>query len=348
MWKCARFTPSSLRCVSLMLLLWAAAALAPAAAQEPDAATSEAQPAEEAPKREPITRIQGAPPAESLEQRMERFKREKGAGSDKPFEGFATQAEAEMQRQREAAIASPAELEADAAEVAVESRIRSHERLQDKLADLGAWGGSGCVEIEPAWNAQDDFIRHRKLRADDFLFAKDKSVAAVSVPGAPPTGFAAIALSCEIEPLVQQASDGSYIARITRVRYFAVMSRKESWLAEHAESRAAFLIGHQQLHFDMAEEFARWLNTQREAPTGRLLGVGRTPQLALGMLQLRWAEHMLAVHEDFDTLETAFDRDTKHGRETEKQTEWVFKLGDGFEALTKGVKLETRAKAKAR
>ena len=166
--------------------------------------------------------------------------------------------------------------------------------------------------------------------------------------GAPPTGFAAIALSCEIEANAAQTNDGNYIAHAVRVRYYAVLSRKESWLAEHAENREKFLLGHQQLHFDMAEEFAKWLNAHRDEPLGRMQGVGRSPQLALGMLQLRWAEHMLAVHDDLDAIETAFDRDTKHGRASEKQTEWAFRLGDGFEALTQGMRLATRAKAKAR
>ncbi len=316
----------------------------PGLPQEGGAASGDAPPAAEAAPREPITKIGGSVPSETLEERMERFKREKGAGSDKPFEGFAAQAEAEMQRQRAEAIAGGAAVqsEAEASQVAVESRIGARERLQDRLAGLGAWGGSGCTEIEPAWSTQDDFIRHRKLRAGDFLFPRDKSAAAVSVPGAPPLGFAAIALSCEIQPDVQQASDGNYIARIARVRYYAVLSRQESWLAEHAQGREAFLVGHQQLHFDMAEEFAKWLNARREEPLARMQGVGRSPLLALGMLQLRWAEHMLAVAEDFDTIETAFDRQTKHGRETEKQTEWAFRLDDGFEALTQGLKLSTR------
>jgi hypothetical protein len=336
----------------LSLLLLATLALA-ASAEDENAASSDRPPEGEAAEneaapREPITNISGSPPAETLQERMERFKREKGAGSDKPFEGFATQAEAEMQRQRDEAIASPGQVEQQEAEAAIESRVGARERLNDKLAELGAWGGSGCVEIEPAWNTQDDFIRHRKLRADDFLSAREKSLAAVSVPGAPPTGFAAIALSCEIEAHVAQASDGNFIAHAIRVRYYAVLSRKESWLDEHAENREQFLIGHQQLHFDMAEEFAKWLNAHRDETLGRMQGVGRSPQLALGMLQLRWGEHMLAVHDDFDRIETAFDRDTKHGREAEKQTDWAFRLGDGFEVLTKGMRLATQGKAKSR
>lgn len=339
-----------MRKTALLVALWALAlAQPPALAEQVASEGDEAKQPSEVPQREPVTSIQGSAPSETLQERMERFKREKGAGSDKPFEGFAAQAEAEMQRQRAEAIASaPEQVEEIEAEAAVESRVGARERLQDKLATLGAWGSSGCVEIEPAWNTQDDFIRHRKLRADDFLARRDKSAAAVSVSGAPPLGFAAIAFSCEIGAQVQQTGDNSYVAHVTRVRYYAVLSRKDSWLAEHAENRDAFLVGHQQLHFDMADEFAKWLNLHRDEPLASMQGAGRTPQLALGQLQLRWAQHMLSVHDDFDAIETAFDRDTKHGRSTEKQTEWAFKLDDGFDALTKGLKLETRGKPKRR
>jgi hypothetical protein len=322
--------------------------LGSAARAEEGAPAAGAKATSETPESEPISQISGSAPTETVQERMERFKREKGAGSDKPFEGFADQAARQMEQARQEAISSPGQVEQMEAEASVESRVGARERLQDKLAALGAWGGSGCVEIEPAWNTQDDFIRHRKLHADDFLSAIDKSRAAVAVPKVAPTGFAAIQFSCEVQPQVQQASDGSFIARVVRVRYYAVLSRKESWLAEHAESREGFVIGHQQLHFDMAEAFAKWLNRHRDEGLESMLGVGRTPEIALGQLQIRWAGRMLAVHDDFDTIETAFDRDTKHGTATEKQTEWAFRLGDGFETLTKGMKLETRAKTKGK
>jgi hypothetical protein len=329
---------------ALGLLLLASSA-SPALAQEGGAASGDAQTAGEAPKREPITHIGGAAPTETLQERMERFKREKGAGSDKPFEGFATQAEQEMQRQREAAIGGR-DVDDAAAEQSVESRIAAREKLQDALFELGEWGGSMCAEVEPAWSAQDDFIKHRKLSASDFLFAGDKSVAAVAVPKAAPTGFAAILFSCEIQPVVQQVKDKLFIARPARVRYYALLSRRQSWLAEHAESREAFVVGHQQLHFDMANAFAGWLNQNRERTLARMQGAGPSPEVAIGRLQLQWAEHMLAVYDDFDALETAFDRDTKHGAAAEKQTEWSFRLGDGFEALAKGIRLATRSKTK--
>ena len=134
--------PTALLLVSVSL--WAPLA-STAFAEAEDAAGGEAPPASEepaskAPPKEPITSISGSPPAETLQERMERFKREKGAGSDKPFEGFATQAEADMQRQRDEAISGPAQVAQQDAEAAVESRVEraSGSTMRSRASGLGA------------------------------------------------------------------------------------------------------------------------------------------------------------------------------------------------------------------
>jgi hypothetical protein len=335
--------------IGMLLGTLAAAALAqeggppqdPAEAQT--GATGEGE-AAEPPKREPITQIGGTAPTETLQERMERFKREKGAGSDKPFEGFATQAEQEAQQRRAAALGEQAREEAEAEE-AVETRIEARETVQDRLQELGAWGASNCAESEPAWSLQDDFIRHRKLARDDFRYAgeRGKAAAAVRVPKVEPGGFAAIVFSCELKPQVNKVRDKEmYVATLAQLRYYALLSRKDSWLSPDAARRESYVIGHQQLHFDMANAFATWLTSKRDVIQTKLRGFGRTPEIALGELQLRVGEHMLDVHSDFDMLESVFDRDTKHGGDAEKQTAWNFRVGDGFPALAKGLRLETR------
>jgi hypothetical protein len=328
-------------------LAGAVLAAAVALAEDPPAASDPATAENAAPAKPPITSTSGSVSSETLQQRLERFKREKGAGSDKPFDGFASQAEQEAERRRREAIggqgsggdAEPGE------EQAVENRIEAREAVQDKLLELADWGGSGCVEIEPAWNLQDDFIKHRRLNRGDFMHDEEKSkvAAAVQVSGSAPSAFAAILFSCEVKPVVQQASDGRYVAALTSVRYYAVLSRKASWWNPDAVRREDFLLGHQQLHFDMANELANWLTKTRDARIAAIRGVGRSPEIAIGQLQLAWGRHMLDVGNDFDVLETAFDRDTVHGGIPEKQTQWAFKLGDGLEALAKGLKLAVMA-----
>jgi hypothetical protein len=48
---------------------------------------------------------------------------------------------------------------------------------------------------------------------------------------------------------------------------------------------------------------------------------------------------MKLVQEDFERIETAYDRETKHGILLDKQTEWKWRSEDGFEAIAKGIKL---------
>jgi len=326
------------------------AALAEDDAKDPGAAAAEttttpakAQQNAEA-EREPITQIGGTAPTETLKERMERFKREQGAGSDKPFEGFATRAEQEAQQRRAAALGEQAREEAEAEE-ALETRIEARDTVQDRVQQLGAWGASSCTESEPAWSLQDDFIRHRRLTREDFLFTgeRGKASAAVRIPKVEPSGFVAIVFSCELKPQVNKVRDKQmYVATLAQLRYYALLSRKNSWLSPDALRRESYVIGHQQLHFDMANTFATWLTARRDVIQTKLRGFGRTPEIALGELQLRVGEHMLDVHADFDALESVFDRDTKHGGDAEKQTAWNFRVGDGFPALAKGLRLETR------
>jgi hypothetical protein len=51
---------------------------------------------------------------------------------------------------------------------------------------------------------------------------------------------------------------------------------------------------------------------------------------------------MLAVDEDFDAIETAYDRETKHGTVLDQQTFWSWRARDGMSEIGKTVKLRTR------
>ncbi len=342
------------------LLLGALAALSSAAeeaAPAADAAAPEtATPTE--PAREPITQIEGSAPTETPRERLERFKRERGAGSDKPFEGFATEAEREMQRQRQAAIGGSAEpaanhatTDADRAleqeilsddEIA-ESRAAEHEYLQDRLANLGAWGASGCVTQEPDWSQQDDWIRHRKLTRGDFLSQKEGKVKlAVRVPNSQTAAYVALVFSCEVKPELNEVRPGLWSAEVAAVHYYALLSRHESFWAQIADQTEEYTLGHEQLHFDIADAFARWLNQNRTKILARMRGTGSTPEEAAGRLQLTWAKHMMAVQEDYDALETAYDRETKHGTVLPEQTRWHWRMQDGFEEIAKSTKLRSR------
>jgi hypothetical protein len=340
-------------------LLGISLAAAPALPEE--SASGEVQAAApEEPKRGPITSIGGSVPAETPQQRLERFKREKGAGSDKPFEGFATEAEREMQRRRDSAIAgsgvaagggatnpTDASLEAeilkDDAEAA-ENRAKAREQLEDRIAKHGpAWGPTTCFTEPQDWSTGEDLIRHRPLTRGDFLSQKQESSnLAVRVPNSVVAAYVALNFSCELQPRIEQVREGLWAAEVSDVTFYAILSRKSSWWNDTLQGGEQYTLGHEQLHFDLAEAFMRWLNQNRAQILSKLRGTGKSPQEATGNLQFAWSKLMLAVSEDFDAIETAYDRETKHGTVLDQQTFWSWRAKDGFAAISKTVRLQVR------
>lgn len=355
----ARFAGKRFARFSALVALTMALAAVPALPDESASGEVQAAAPEEA-KREPITSIGGSAPAETPQQRLERFKREKGAGSDKPFEGFATEAEREMQRQRDAAIAGSgvapgggatsagdanleAEILKDDAEAA-ENRAKAREQLEDRIAKHGpAWGPTTCFTEPQDWSNGEDLIRHRPLTRGDFLSQKQESSnLAVRVPNSVVAAYVALNFSCELLPKIEQVREGLWAAEVSDVTFYAILSRKSSWWNDTLQGGEQYTLGHEQLHFDLAEAFMRWLNQNRAQILPKLRGTGKSPQEATGNLQFAWSKFMLAVSEDFDAIETAYDRETKHGTVLDQQTFWSWRAKDGFAAITKTVRLQMR------
>jgi hypothetical protein len=290
---------------------------------------------------------QGTQPEETTREQMERFKREKGAGSDEPFEGLKAEAEREMQRQREAAIGgSPDEVrseeESGQGSSLEEYRALEREMLDDRLAAMATWGASGCFLEEPDWSGQDDFIKHRKLTQDDFLSKNEQKVEfAVKVPGARAAAYVALRLSCVVKTKLTAPRDDRHQVGITHVRYFALFSRNESYWSPETDPENTYLLGHEQLHFDIAEAFARHLTSLEDEIRTRVDGEGETPEQAIGQLQLSWGQHMKLVQQDLEMIEVEYDRQTRHGTLPERQTEWFWRVQDGFAAISKGMRLES-------
>ncbi|MBM4385864.1 MAG: hypothetical protein FJ091_21155 [Deltaproteobacteria bacterium] len=335
----------ALQCVAISAVL-----IAPLARGEEPLPQDAASPDDSAaaPERKPITSTSGSAPSETLQERMARFKREKGAGSDRPFDGFATQAERDAQAMREAAVGGSVDgvrskEEREQWTENTEDRVAEEEMLEDRLSQLSEmWGASGCfLNVEPNWNAQEEFIKHRKLTRGDFLYENaNKLQLTVPVPKARPRAYTSQAFGCVAQTQVRPTEDGKFLAEVTSIRYFALISRVESYLPEETpDSHLAAVLGHEQLHFDIAEALARHINSLGEKLRARYRGVGRSPEEAAGELQLEWGQLMKLVQEDFRRLETAYDRDTKHGGLPEKQTEWLWRVDDGFAAFARGVKL---------
>jgi hypothetical protein len=288
---------------------------------------------------------QATQPEETTREQMERFKREKGAGSDEPFEGFKAEAEREMQRQREAAMGgSPDEVRSEegSGQGASDEEYRALEReiLDERLASMHAWGVSGCFVEEPDWSGQDDFIKHRTLTRNDFLSTTERKIKmAVKVRGARVGAYVALSLSCVVETKLTAVDHARHRAEITDVRYFSLLSRKESYWSPESDRMEEYVLGHEQLHFDLAEAFARHLTSLEDEIRTRVSGEGGTAEQAIGQLQLSWGEHMGLVQKDFEKIEFEYDRQTRHGSLPERQTEWFWRVQDGFAAISKGMEL---------
>lgn len=311
----------------------------------PLAADDAAPPAEAA--RPPISQIEGTAPVETPQERMERFKRERGAGSDRPFDAMAAQAEADMQAQRDAAIGSSEVAESVSAAQSVEDYARAVERLQDELGEIGGgWGGTPCTDQEPDWAAQHDWVPYRKLARGDFQSEDpNKLRLTVAAKKGSAAAYLALVFSCVVTPNLAETRPGVFTASLGDVRYFVALSRKSSYLIADFDERS-YAFQHEQQHFDIAHQLARWLNQSHDAISAKLVREGRSEQEALGRLQLAFGELMLKVQRDARALDSAYDRATLHGLESSVQTQWNFRIQDGLEAIAKGVKLETRAYTK--
>lgn len=154
------------------------------------------------------------------------------------------------------------------------------------------------------------------------------------------SAYLATLITCVVTPnVVQPEPNGLWVASLSNVRYMAVLSRESSYLIADAQDYA---LAHEQLHFEIAHQLARWLTKNQETIRVKLTRQGRSKEEALGLLQLELGKHMLAVQRDVRALETAYDRETEHGLDSERQTQWNFRIQDGLEAMAKSVRLETR------
>ena len=303
----------------------ACAGPAPAPAPEPPPAAAAAAPAAEA--------------AVSPErQRFELWKQAAVPGD--PRAEFAREAEAEAERRRREALAVvapplPHHVEREMADDALQERAY----LLARLAALGAWLGSGCFPEEPDWSSQHDWIRHRELTRDDFRETEPEHVEPVVDLGrdAIVEAYVTIALSCVIRVRLEQTAPERFEAGLDDVRYFALLSRDESWWNPDAPTSPEWILRHEQLHFDLAELIARELGLETERLKHTLRGEGHDAAEALVDFQRRWAERMERAQRDFDEIEDRYDRETEHGNDVARQTEWFARVKRGLGAVRAGL-----------
>lgn len=258
--------------------------------------------------------------------RFERWKQDAAAGD--PRADFARQAEAEAERRRSEALSRSAAPAAASVEA---------ELVGDGLAELGA-GASGCFEEGPELSGQDDWIRHRELTRADFL-APEPSPAAqpvASIPSAEVGAVVVIRFACVVQGELSEPEPGRFVVDVERFEYLALLSRRLSWWnPEFGDDE--WVLRHEQLHFDVAELIAHELSEPAGGPEARLRGVGPDPQAAMADFRGNLAEHMREQQVSFQEIELAYDRETRHGHDVARQTEWFARVKRGLAAVRAGL-----------
>lgn len=290
-----------------------------------------AGPAAEAPPAPPEAAAAPAPeataPLSPERARFEAWKRA-NAGAD-PREGFARAAEAEAERQREAALASggvPAPLGA------VET-----EMLEDRLRELVLRDG-GCLEVPPDPSLQDDWITHRTLTRADFESQEKQDVeSAVDVPNGEFAAYVAIRFVCVAKPRISEPQPGLFVAEVDDIEYLALLSRRLSWWNPEDLGHDEWILRHEQLHFDVAELFAQELTRSAPARRAELRGTGADPPAAIEALEAIFSVHMREQRERFEQFENQYDRETRHGTDFARQTEWYGRVKRGLSAVRSGL-----------
>lgn len=294
-------------------LACALAACAAPAVQEPKAAEA---PAAAAP----------AAPLSPERQRLERWK--EGGSAVDPREGFARAAEEEAERRRRAAIAHGPETARDGLEA---------EMVADRLGELGA-GGGGCFEEEPDLAMQDDWITHRTLTREDFLSREKLDVEpVVSIPGGEVAAYVMIRFACIVKGRASEPEPGHAVVEIERVKYLALLSRQGSWWNPDGIGNDEWILRHEQLHFDVAELFAQELTRRSPGLHAALRGTGPDPNAAIDDFERRWRVHMHEQRARFDAFEEQYDRETWHGTDFQRQTEWFARVKRGLSAVRAGL-----------
>ena len=285
----------------------------------------------EAPKAPPDAAAPAtAIPLSPERQRLEAWK--EGQASVDPRGDFARAAEAEAEQRRSEALARNTPAGTDA----IEAEMRAHQ-----MEELASWTG-GCFAEEPDFSVQEDLIRHRKLTRDDFRDPEEDTdvESAIDMPGAVTEAYVAIRLACVVRTKVRENGSGAFTAELETVRFFSLLSRDRSWWNPEAPTNPEWILRHEQLHFDVAELFAEEQNANVARVRDETREARDDPEAAAYALRAHLATYLEAQQRNFEAVETQYDRETLHGNDFERQTEWFARVRRGLGAVRAGLAVE--------
>jgi hypothetical protein len=282
-----------------------------------------AAPTAEEPKNAEAPAAEAAAPLSPERQRLERWKEDAAVGD--PRAGFAQAAEAEAERRRSEALARG---------VAPQPGALEAEMRGQQLEELTTWE-SGCFAEEPDFAVQDDWTRHRTLTRADFRETEPSDVKAEIEGPVSGEAYVALRLSCVVRPRLLESPSGGWVAELESVRFFALLSREESWWNPQARTNAEWILRHEQLHFDIAELFAAEQNANVERLRDETRAQRPDPDAAAYALRRGLADYLAEQQRAFEEVERRYDRETRHGQDVERQTEWFGRVKRGLGAVRK-------------
>ncbi len=168
---------------------------------------------------------------------------------------------------------------------------------------------------------------HRTVTWDDFQ-GKDRRSSGSSRWQA--GRFAAIATALRLNKfeIEERQVVGEWRARAAGVRPYAVMNKDFS-AAKHG-SKSPHVLAHEQLHFDLAEAFARRLAVEMAGFEGR----GDLRQDARADLDRQLRRRVEAAMRELGELQDRYDQETNHGTRKKAQKQWAAKVSEMFREAT--------------
>ncbi len=124
---------------------------------------------------------------------------------------------------------------------------------------------------------------------------------------------------------------GEWRATAVGIRPYAIMNKDFS-AVKHG-SRNAYTLSHEQLHFDLAEAFARRLAVELAQVEGR----GATREQARADLARRLQERFDLGLRELGALQDRYDGESEHGMRKKKQKKWAAEVPEMFRQATEAL-----------
>lgn len=182
-----------------------------------------------------------------------------------------------------------------------------------------------------------DVISWRPLRRSDFRGERP--------PGAFGTGTVRpVAVTCAYvvaspqarifpEPVGKAGSESGYKARVEGLTFQALMSRTCSWWNPDNRVSPAYVLQHEQIHFDIFEVTARRLNHDLPGLLEVMDVRGATVEAVVDGAQ-RYVQKALArALESAGALNQKFDMETSWGFEPQRQNSWRMRVDRDLKQL---------------